>query len=61
MEMILLALNVVFPLFFIMAVGYLTRRTGIVDNQGVGVVNRLLYWVFLPVLLFMSVYTTDLG
>jgi len=59
--MILLALNVVFPLFFIMAVGYLTRRTGIVDNQGVGVVNRLLYWVFLPVLLFMSVYTTDLG
>lgn len=61
MEMILLALNVVFPLFFIMAVGYLTRRTGIVDNQGVGVVNRLLYWIFLPVLLFMSVYTTDLG
>ena len=60
MEMIVLGLNVVVPLFIIMAAGYITRRIGIINDLGVGAVNRLLFWVFLPAILLVSIYETDL-
>ena len=60
MDMILLGLNVVIPLFVIMVLGYITRRAGIINEKGIGQVNRLLFWVFLPAILFVSVYETDL-
>lgn len=60
MEMIVLGLNVVVPLFIIMAAGYITRRIGIINDMGVGAVNRLLFWVFLPAILLVSIYETDL-
>ncbi|MCR5482512.1 MAG: AEC family transporter [Clostridia bacterium] len=61
MEMILLALGVVVPLFIIMAVGYTARRVGIISDSGVGTVNKLLFWVFLPCIMFSSIYTTDIS
>ena len=60
MEMILLGLKVVVPLFIAMAVGYLARRVNLIDEAGVSAVNRLVYWVFLPAILFVSIYETDL-
>ena len=60
MDMIILGLNVVIPLFVIMVLGYITRRAGVINEKGIGQVNRLLFWVFLPAILFVSVYETDL-
>lgn len=61
MEMILLALDVVIPLFIIMAAGYVARRVGIIADSGVGTVNKLLFWIFLPCIMFSSIYTTDIS
>lgn len=58
--MILLGLKVVVPLFIAMAVGYLARRVKLIDEAGVSAVNRLVYWIFLPAILFVSIYETDL-
>jgi predicted permease len=58
--MILLGLGVVLPLFVVMSIGYLSRKVGLIDDSGVGVVNRLVFWVFLPAILFVSVYETNL-
>jgi len=60
LEMILLGLKVVVPLFIAMAVGYLARRVKLIDEAGVSAVNRLVYWIFLPAILFVSIYETDL-
>ena len=60
MEMIVLGLSVVLPLFVVMSIGYLSRKVKLIDDSGVGVVNRLVFWVFLPAILFVSVYETDL-
>jgi hypothetical protein len=59
-DVILMGLNVVVPLFVIMVAGYVTRRVGIINDNGVGAVNRLLFWVFLPAILLVSIYETDL-
>ena len=58
--MIVLGLSVVLPLFVVMSIGYLSRKVKLIDDSGVGVVNRLVFWVFLPAILFVSVYETDL-
>ena len=60
MEMIVLGLSVVLPLFVVMSIGYLSRMVKLIDDSGVGVVNRLVFWVFLPAILFVSVYETNL-
>jgi predicted permease len=58
--MIILGLSVVLPLFVVMSIGYLSRIVKLIDDSGVGVVNRLVFWVFLPAILFVSVYETNL-
>lgn len=60
MEILILGINVVFPLLFIMSAGYLSKLLGLINDNGVGAVNRLLFWVFLPVLLFVSIYNTNI-
>lgn len=61
MDVIFLGLNVVIPLFLVMLAGYTARRVGLINDGGIGATNRLLFWIFLPVLLFVSVYETDLA
>lgn len=61
MSVILLGLNVVTPLFIVMLIGYITRRAGLINDNVVGATNRLLFWIFLPSILFVSVYETDLA
>lgn len=59
-ENLLTALNVVLPLFFCMALGYGLRQIRMVDRPSLVVMNRLCFKVFLPLLLFRNIYTTDL-
>lgn len=61
MENLILAFNVVLPLFLEMALGYLTRRIGLVDAETLKKMNNYVFRVFLPILLFHNVISTDLS
>ena len=58
---IIIALNVVLPLFLCIALGYGLRRIRMVDEPALNTMNKLVFKVFLPLLLFHNVYTTDLS
>ena len=60
MDSLFLAFSVVFPLFFHMSMGYGLRRLEILDQHTLDVMNRLVFQFFLPVLLFINIYNTDL-
>ena len=60
MENFILAFNVVLPLFLEMALGYFTRRIGLVDENTLKKMNNFVFRVFLPILLFYNVVSTDL-
>lgn len=51
----------VFPLLAIMAVGFATRKTGLVGAKDVEKMNAVMFRVFLPVLLFEQIYSSDLS
>ena len=61
MTNLILSLNVVLPLFFCMALGYFLRRIHMVEEQSLNKMNALCFKVFLPILLFRNVYTTDIA
>lgn len=59
MANIVLAFKVVFPLMLMMSIGYLLRRTQITDEHSLGVMNKLVFRVFLPILLFLNIYSLE--
>lgn len=61
LENLILSLNVVLPLFLMMALGYFLTRIKLFDSKVLKVMNNLIFKVFLPILLFMNIYNTDLG
>ena len=60
MENLILSFNVVAPLFLMMVLGYFLKYIKIFDQHTLDVMNKVVFKVFLPVLLFYNVYTTDL-
>ena len=54
------SLNAVLPIFFIMFCGYLARRAGILTRAEVTRVNKLIFYVFLPVLIAYNIHNSDL-
>ena len=61
MENLILAFNVVLPLFICIVLGYFLRRIGMLETSARRSINKLCFKVFLPFYLFGSIYTTDLG
>ncbi|MBP1757070.1 MAG: hypothetical protein H6Q59_3468, partial [Firmicutes bacterium] len=57
MNNILLAISVVFPLVLQMAIGYVLRKKKITDVHSLNVMNKLVFRVFLPLLLFLNIYS----
>lgn len=57
----LICLNAIVPICIIMAFGYLTRRSGRLDEKTVLKMNSVVFRVFLPMMLFKSVYKSDLS
>lgn len=57
MDNIILAFEVVFPLMLMMIVGYAIQRFKIVDGASFNAMNRLVFRVFLPLLLFLNIYS----
>lgn len=57
MEYFNTSFQIVMPLVLMMATGFLIRRVGIVTEDALRVVNRIVYYVGIPTLVFYSVVT----
>ena len=60
MESLFIALNTVLPLFLMMALGYVVNLTGLLNEGSARQVNKLIFKTFLPLLVFINVYDSDL-
>jgi len=54
-------LNIVLPVFAIVGVGYLAGARGLLGEDSSAALNRFVYWVALPALLFRSMAGVDLA
>lgn len=60
MSTIVLALNVVLPLLIMMLIGLGLRKLGILEDAFIKKLNSLIFKLFLPALMFVNVYKTDI-
>ena len=56
MESFVFAVNAVFPIILMVAVGYFIKRIGFIDAEFVKKANKIVFRVFLPAMLFLNVY-----
>jgi len=61
MESLILSFNAILPIFILMILGYFLKKINITDKKGFDTVNKLVFKVFLPVLLFYNIYKSDAG
>ncbi len=52
-------INIVLPVFSVIALGWLLRRIGLIDSSFLKQTNRLVYYVCLPLLLFYKIGSAD--
>lgn len=60
MDNLILSFNVVAPLCFVMALGYVLKYLKMFDEDTIKGMNGVTFKAFLPTLLFYNIYTTDL-
>lgn len=58
MDSLFISLNVVLPLFLMMAAGYVIRLTGLLNEISARQVNKCIFKVFLPLMIFINIYDT---
>lgn len=51
----------VLPIFGLIVLGVILKRLPLIDAKGWAAIDRIVYWVFFPALLFASVARADLG
>lgn len=59
MESIKLSFEAVMPIFILMSTGYFIKRIKLADKKSLDVINKLIFKIFLPVLLFYNIYNTQ--
>ena len=52
-------INIVIPVFSVIALGWLLKRWGLIDAVFLKQTNRLVYYVCLPLLLFYKIGSAD--
>ncbi|MCL1882809.1 MAG: AEC family transporter [Defluviitaleaceae bacterium] len=55
----LFSVNTVMPLFFLIALGFILKRTGFLSESFISISNKMLFYILLPTTLFISVYNAD--
>jgi len=60
MESLKLSFESVMPLFLLMLLGYLLKQFKFAKKETFDSINKLIFKIFLPVLLFYNIYTTDI-
>ncbi len=61
MESFILAANVVLPIFLIIGLGYVLKLVHLWDEPTLNKINKLIFKVLLPILLFLNIYNTDVS
>ncbi len=61
MENLIFSFNVLLPIIIEIALGFILRTTGILDSHTSNGANKLVFKLFLPVLLFNNLYTSELS
>ena len=56
MEDLIFSVNAIAPIVLMVCLGYLLRRIGIIPMSITASLNRLVFRVFLPAMLFLNVY-----
>lgn len=59
MESFLFALNAVAPIILTVAVGYLLKRLGLMNIPMAKQINKLVFRLFLPAMIFLNLYSID--
>lgn len=59
MESLRLSFEAILPIFLLMALGYVLKSIKMAEESTFNAINKLVFKVFLPVLLFYNVYTTE--
>lgn len=59
LQNLIFCLNATMPIFIMMVVGYILKKIHFVDDKSVGVMNKLVFRVFLPALLFDNLTSQD--
>ncbi len=59
MESFVFALEAVLPIILMVALGYFVKCIGIVKQEHAKILNKLVFRVFLPVMLFLNVYNIE--
>ena len=59
MQNLILSINAVVPLFLLMMLGYSIKMFKIASKRDFDIINKLVFKIFLPILLFYNIYTTE--
>ncbi|MBO5912934.1 MAG: AEC family transporter [Clostridia bacterium] len=59
MSSFIFAIKAVLPIILMVALGYLIKRIGLVKQEHAKVLNKLVFRLFLPVMLFLNVYNIE--
>ena len=59
MESFIFALDAVSPIIIMVAIGYFIKRIGLVGRDLAKIINKLVFRIFLPSMLFLNVYKID--
>lgn len=57
----MISANAVLPMCLVMALGYGTRRLGLIRREEISAINKIAFRIFLPCLLYYNVYCSDLS
>ena len=61
MESLRISLEIVLPLFLLLAIGYAIKLTGMMNDTSVKQINKVIFKIFLPLLVFQNIYETELA
>ena len=61
MDSLLLSVEAVTPIFLLMLLGYGLKQFKMATKDQFNAINRLIFKIFLPILLFYNIYKTDIG
>lgn len=59
MSNLIFSLNATLPLFIMMVIGYVLKKIGFIDEHGSNQMNRLVFRIFLPALIFLDLAEED--
>lgn len=61
MSNLIVTIDVVLPVFMVMAIGWLCRRTGMVSAENISAMNKLVFKIFLPASLCKNLMSVESG